>query len=280
MDTPIEKALWFVESHFTREVSLDEVAEVCGVSRFQMSRAFGEALGLSLTQYLRGRRLSEAARALAAGAPDILVVALEAGYGSHEAFTRAFHEQFGLTPAELRARGHLDDIALVEPMRRDRVAPVALASPRIERRGPLSIAGLGERYPSDRAAGIPALWRRLRDHLGHVPGQIGATAYGVCMLTTEGRGCFHYLAGVEVAELSEIGDALTGIRVPAQRYAVFAHRGHITTILSTVRAVWRDWLPASGHAAGNFPDLIERYDERFDARTGSGGFELWLPLRG
>jgi AraC family transcriptional regulator len=280
MDTPIEKALWFIESHFTRDVSLDEVADICGVSRFRMSRAFGEALGLSLTQYLRGRRLTEAARTLAAGAPDILAIALEAGYSSHEAFTRAFHEQFGLTPAELRARGRLDGIALVEPVRRDRMAPVALVAPRLERLGPLSIAGLGERFPGHSLAGIPALWQRFREHLGHVPGQIGTTAYGVCMFTAEGRRQCHYLAGVEVAELSEIGDALTGLRVPSQRYAVFAHPGHITTILSTLHAMWSEWLPSSGQSASGFPDLIERYDERFDARTGSGGLELWLPLKG
>jgi AraC family transcriptional regulator len=279
MQVPIEKALWYVESHFTREVSLDEVAGICGVSRFQLSRAFGEALGLSLTRYLRGRRLTEAARALAAGAPDILALALEAGYGSHEAFTRAFHEQFGLTPAELRGRGHLGDLALVEPLRRDRLAPVALPSPRIERRGPLSIAGLGERFPGPGLAGIPALWQRFREHIGHVQGQVGTVAYGLCIAAGGDRACSHYLAGVEVAELSEIGEALTGMRVPRQRYAIFHHRDHITTIANTVHAIFGDWLPASGQAAGDFPGLIERYDASFDPDTGSGGLELWLPLR-
>jgi AraC family transcriptional regulator len=280
MDVPVERALWYVESHFTREVSLDEVARICGVSRFQMSRAFGEALGLSLTQYLRGRRLSEAARALAAGAPDILAIALEAGYGSHEAFTRAFHEQFGLTPAELRTRGHLDGLALIEPRRRDPPAPAALEPPRLERRGPLSIAGLGERFPSHSLAGIPALWQRFHAHLGHVPGQVGSVAYGVCMAAGGDRGSTHYLAGVEVADLSEIGETLTGLRIPGQRYAVFRHAAHITTIASTVEAIFRAWLPASGHAAAGFPDLIERYDASFDPDTGAGGLELWLPLRG
>jgi AraC family transcriptional regulator len=280
METPIEKALWFIESHFARDVSLDEVAEVCGVSRFRMSRKFGEAMGISLRQYIRGRRLTEAARALAAGAPDILALALEAGFGSHEAFTRAFHEQFGMTPADVRARRHLDDLALVEPSRRDLVTRVALPPPRIESLGPLSIAGLGERFPNNGLAGIPALWQRFGDHIGHVAGQVGATTYGLCMFRSEHGGSCHYLAGVEVEELSEIGTELTGIRLPAQRYAVFMHSGHITTIASTVRAIWNEWLPSSGHRAGDFPDLVERYDQRFDPRTGAGGFEVWLPLQG
>ncbi|WP_164034337.1 helix-turn-helix domain-containing protein, partial [Serratia marcescens] len=67
-------------------------------------------------RYLRGRRLSQAARSLAAGAPDILAVALDAGYGSHEAFTRAFRDQFGMTPELVRDRRRLDNVPLVEPI--------------------------------------------------------------------------------------------------------------------------------------------------------------------
>src|SRR5581483_12180400 len=74
MPRPIEKALWYIESHFAREITLDEIASVCGLSRFQVSRLFSRATGSSVTAYLRGRRLTEAAYALAAGAPDILAV--------------------------------------------------------------------------------------------------------------------------------------------------------------------------------------------------------------
>jgi len=89
------------------------------VSRFYMVRAFGIATGTLVMRYVRGRRSSEAARALANGAPDILTVALDAGYGSHEAFTRAFRDQFGLTPETLRARHSLATIDLVEPLKMD-----------------------------------------------------------------------------------------------------------------------------------------------------------------
>ena len=100
---PIEKALWFIENRLSGEISLADIARSVGVSSHHLARAFGEATGLSLMRYARGRRLSEAARSLAAGAPDILEVAIGAGYGSHEAFTRAFRQQFGVTPETLRA---------------------------------------------------------------------------------------------------------------------------------------------------------------------------------
>src|SRR6185295_19406602 len=96
----IGKALWFIESHFGESVTLDDVAMASGLSRFHLSRTFAATIGQSVIAYLRGRRLTEAARQLADGAPDILQVALGAGYGSHEAFTRAFRDQFGLTPEE------------------------------------------------------------------------------------------------------------------------------------------------------------------------------------
>ncbi|TGT97346.1 AraC family transcriptional regulator, partial [bacterium M00.F.Ca.ET.163.01.1.1] len=83
---PTEKALWFVESHLPDAISLDDVATSSGVSRFHVTRAFGAATGRSVMGYMRARRLSEAARKLAGGAPDILSVALDVGYGSHEAF--------------------------------------------------------------------------------------------------------------------------------------------------------------------------------------------------
>jgi AraC family transcriptional regulator len=75
---PAQKALWFIESHLADQLTLDEIAGVAGISRFHMVRAFAAATGLSVMRYVRVRRLSEAARALANGAPDILTLALDA----------------------------------------------------------------------------------------------------------------------------------------------------------------------------------------------------------
>ena len=99
---PAQKALWFIESHLAERVDPRRDRGVGGVSRFHMVRAFAAATGLSVMRYVRARRLSEAARALAGGAPDILALALEADYGSHEAFTRAFRDHFGVTPEAVR----------------------------------------------------------------------------------------------------------------------------------------------------------------------------------
>ena len=203
---PVAKALWFLNSHFAREVTLAEVSEVAGVSRFHMARAFGMTTGHSVMRYIRGRRLTEAARVLANGAPDIMWVALDAGYGSHEAFTRAFRDQFGLTPEMVRARGSVHNLALLEPLIMDETSKTKLNAPRMQDGRALLIAGLGERYRFETLGGLPALWQRFGEHIGHVPGQIGRVAYGVCY-NTDDTG-FDYIAGVEVAEFDSLPNGI------------------------------------------------------------------------
>src|ERR1700682_3195670 len=129
---PVGRALWFIESHFAQDITLDEIANAGCASRFHMSRAFGVATGRSIMRYVRGRRLTEAAKSLANGAPDILAVALEAGYGSHEAFTRALPGQFGPAPETGRAHRRLDNIELVEPIKMDQTVLADLQPPRFE----------------------------------------------------------------------------------------------------------------------------------------------------
>src|SRR3984885_12599268 len=159
---PAQKALWFIESHLAEALTLDEVAAIGGVSRFHMVRAFAAATGLSVIRYVRARRLSEAARELAGGAPDILALALEADYGSHEAFTRAFREHFGVTPETVRASACLRHIKLQEPILMDSTPTDNLQTPRFETGKPLLVAGLGERYNFESGAAIPGQWQRFQ----------------------------------------------------------------------------------------------------------------------
>jgi AraC family transcriptional regulator len=274
---PVDKALWYIEAHFAGELTLDEIAGVAGVSRYHVSRAFGEAIGRPITRYVRGRRLTEAARALAAGAADILTVALEAGYGSHEAFTRAFRDQFGLTPESVRAQRHLDHLELVEAVIMNQSILAELAEPRFENRAAFLVAGLSVRYDYESCgAGIPAQWQHFGPYIGNVPGQVGAIAYGV-RYNSDDSG-LDYLCGVEVGEFAQLPPELSRVRVPANRYAVFTHGGHISAIRSTWHTIWNKWLPRSGHHLADAPDF-ERYGADFDPRTGRGAVEIWVPLK-
>src|SRR5450755_1374270 len=274
---PAQKALWFIESHLADALTLDEIAAIGGVSRFHMVRAFAAATGLSVMRYVRARRLTEAARALANGAPDILTLALDADYGSHEAFTRAFRGHFGVTPEAVRASTCLDGIKLQEPIEMDSTRADNLHAPRFETSRPLLVAGISERYKDENGAGIPNQWQRFHQAVENVPGRIGKVAYGVCC-NGDDAGNFDYIAGVEVSDFSDLPREFGRIRIAAQRYVVFSHGDHVSTIRRTVNTIWNQWLPASGLKVADAPNF-ERYGEAFDPLTGNGGFEIWVPVR-
>jgi len=273
---PAQKALWFIESHLADALTLDQVAAIGGISRFHMVRAFAAATGMPVMRYVRARRLSEAARALANGAPDILTVALDADYGSHEAFTRAFRDHFGVTPETVRAT-HLDNLALQEPITMDSTMTDNLQPPRFATGKPLLIAGVGERYTCESGAAIPGQWQRFHQSVDGIPGRVGKVAYGVCC-NGDDAGNFDYIAGVEVSDFSDLPREFSRARIPEARYAVFSHREHISTIRRTVNTIWNHWLPASGLKAADAPNF-ERYDENFDSLTGNGGLEIWIPVK-
>jgi AraC family transcriptional regulator len=228
--------------------------------------------------YVRARRLSQAARALASGAPDILAVALEAGYGSHEAFTRAFRQQFNATPDEVRARATLAGLSIQEPLRMNPASDTALPPARITTRDAFLVFGLSEHYEAGANAGIPSQWNRFAPHLGHIAHVVDeAVTYGV-VSNVDAANTFDYLCGVEVREYPPDPAAFTRLRIPAATYAVFEHRGHISMLQATFRLVWEHGLAHAGVKPADAP-LFERYDERFDPRTGLGGLELWVPIQ-
>lgn len=274
---PIGKALWFIEIELCSELTLDRIAATCELSRFGLSRMFAIGTGWPVMRYVRARRLTRAARMLVEGAPDILSVALDNGYGSHEAFTRAFHDLFGVTPDEVRSRHVLTDLRLVEPLRMKELKDVDLPAPRFETRGAFAIAGFGGRFTFETNEGIPTLWQSFGPHIGHVPGQVGGVTYGVCC--NPGADCsFDYIAGVEVRTAEGVPALFRSIKIDPQRYAVFEHKGHVSTLHQTFYNIFNHWLPASGLGAAEAPEF-ERYSEDFNPIEGTGTVEVWVPVK-
>ena len=154
---------------------------------------------------------------------------------------------------------------------------VELAPPRVESAGAFLVAGLGARCSFETNQGIPLLWQRLADQAACIPGRVGSVSYGVCCNSDE-QGNFDYIAGIEVASFAGLPDTLSRCTIPAQNYLVFSHQEHISAIRNTVYTIWNAWLPNSDYRQAAGPDF-ERYDERFEASTGTGGVEIWVPIR-
>jgi AraC family transcriptional regulator len=276
----VAKTIWMIESRFRDPPSLDEMAAHAGVSRFHLSRIFPIATGYSISSYIRARRLTEAAKALAEGAPDILDVALDAGYGSHEAFSRAFREQFQLTPDELRRRRSLNNVAVVEAIRMDPAQKITLAPPRIENQPAIRLAGLNQRYTGATMAGIPDQWTRFRPFIDTMTdGRQQGDSFAVVGRMEEGIDGFDYFCAIPQGAGVALLPGLTEMTLPAARYARIRHEGHISQIRATCAAAF-DWLPTSGHEADNtWFSFLEYYGPDFDGRTGQGTVEVWIALK-
>ena len=90
-----------------------------------------------------------------------------------------------MTPEMVRAGATVDNLGLMEPFKMDETAKTTLQPPRMENGRAFLVAGLGERVAFDNLAALPGLWQRFGEHLGHVPGQVGGVAYGVCYNTDD-----------------------------------------------------------------------------------------------
>jgi AraC family transcriptional regulator len=153
-----------------------------------------------------------------------------------------------------------------------------LEAPRVENSRALLIAGLRGQFRDEPWNGTPELWQRFAPYLGKIPGQVGRTAYGLCFLLSNG---VEYLAGIEVSGISGLPGDFATVSMPARKYLVFPHRGHISKLHLTCEMI-SEWLPTSGYEAAKAagaPDFFERYSEEFDPHSGMGGIEVWIPIK-
>jgi AraC family transcriptional regulator len=274
--TVVDKALWIIERNSSRELSLPAVAAACGVSRSHLANAFGSATGRPVIQYLRARRLTRAAETLAGGAASIFDVALDAGYGSHEAFTRAFTELFAATPERVRERATTQGLTLVPPLRFQASAQPVLEPPRLAEGDAIRAVGLSRRHGFDSVVGIPIQWQSFMSAYADIRDRIDSMPIGI-VGPADKNGGFEYVCAAQVAQFERVPVRLIRVEIPGRRYAVFEHRAHVSTIFATYTAIWNEGLERAGLSPADAP-VIERHHPSFDPDTGEGGIALWIPL--
>lgn len=152
---------------------------------------------------------------------------------------------------------------------------VKIENPRIEPGAELLIAGFAAPIGHDTMASIPQLWQRLGPHIGRVANQVPGPAYGV-KFNSDDDG-FEYLAGVAVSSFDGLPAEFRTIRIPPCTYAIFTHRGNVSTIRETMAAIWNEYLPHSGLKVADAPDF-ESYGRLFDPATGNGEVDIFIPI--
>jgi AraC family transcriptional regulator len=98
----IEEVKRYIRAHLDEPLQREALAAIAGFSVPHFHRVFSNCIGESAASYVRRMRLERAGKKLRMGAVDITEVALAAGYDTHAAFSKAFKQQFGLSPSEFR----------------------------------------------------------------------------------------------------------------------------------------------------------------------------------
>lgn len=269
----------YIERRIAEPISLSDVAAQAALSDHHFHRLFRSRYGIPVMDYVRRRRLAQAAERLVRSGDPILVIALDAGFESQAAFTRAFRRVFHATPAVFRARGRdvpwLSASALSEetlstlPELRD-------GAPRRVAVEAFKVAGLSATFTGDARAEIPALWGRLAGLLGPDAFLRGAR-FGISLAPFAAiRGSFEYIAAVEHSGdvPSEPGFVVTTI--PAGSYLAFAFAGALARLPAAIDYLFGVWMPSSGHALRLAPSF-ERYAAGSIVHD-TAELELWLPV--
>jgi len=142
------------------------------------------------------------------------------------------------------------------------------------------VVGLQASFTPATIPQIPTLWGRFMARVGEVAGRKGTATFGLCRANLpDGKGgvTFEYTAAVEVERPATPPQGFVAFTVAPATYAVFTHEGHISTIGATFDAIHGGAIAAAGLRQANGHEF-ERYDERWDARTGTGPVDIYVPV--
>ncbi|MGH6872610.1 MAG: AraC family transcriptional regulator [Rhizomicrobium sp.] len=269
-----------IEGHLFAPLSVARLAEVAGLSPWHFSRAFTARLGESVMGYVRGRRLDAAAFRLAAANPPALIdLALDCGFESQEAFTRAFRRRFEVPPGQFQRitpKHHMGENAMSNASTR----PLVTMRDGLHHRDAFIVAGLSAVFDSENKHGISALWPGLLKCLP-LKGQVDGRAYGAMAMLDRTEGSITYTAGVEVNGAVALPAGFATVQVPANDYAVFRLDLDGPNLHPQIQAampvIWGELIPKSGIKTAQAPDF-ELYPDNFDPRRSGMWMEMWIPV--
>jgi len=258
----IQRVLVHIQQHLDEPLRLDQLSAIACFSSFHFHRVFRGMVGESVKEYIRRLRLERAASQLKVGKEPVTRIALDAGYSSHEAFTRAFNAWFGASPSGFRAlrRRRLPEVPSGLHYRRQRSATQfrALrggANMRVEikRIKPLRVAFMRHVGPYGQ---VGTTWDKLLPILGK-EGLLGGNPMfiGICHDDPEvtAPNKLRYDACVTV-DHDFHGEGEAGIQIiGGGEYAVTTHQGPYNKIGDTYATLLGQWLPRSGRELGATP---------------------------
>lgn len=280
----LNQALEHLESCLDQEIDMAEVARIAAVSEYHFRRLFSALAGMPLPVYVRRRRMTLAGADVLAGELTLLDVAVRYGYGSGEAFARAFRSVHGVGPGEARRTGA---VLTAQPRMSFRVVVEGSTAMRyrIVEKGPFRFLGRKARVPlvheganAAATAHVESLDEptvlRMKELAGPEPEGVLSAVVHLTDSREEGAEV-DYWVGVVTGTGTPPG-ALDALDVPAGTWAVFDNHGPYP---SALQELWRDvftqWFPSNPYTSRPGPELLRTRPVAIGAETGS---QLWIPV--
>ncbi|WP_394428211.1 AraC family transcriptional regulator [Streptomyces sp. SGAir0957] len=279
----LNQALDHLEHHLDQRVEVAELARIAATSEYHLRRMFSALAGMPLSEYVRRRRLTVAGAEVLAGRESLLDIAVRYGYGSGEAFARAFRAMHGVGPGEARREG----TALVSQPRltfRLIVEGISSMRYRVVDRPDFTVVGMKARVPLvhlgpnqaiiDFVRGIdPRVLERLDDLSDQEPRGIVAVCDDLDPSRAEGTSLDYYQGVITSAYAPEEAAVLA---VPAGTWAVFTTSGPAP---QAIQELWRDvfteWFPSNPYRSRPGPEILRTEWSQDKTRADA---ELWLPV--
>lgn len=287
----VQRAINFIEAHLNDELEIDLIAKEAAFSRWHFQIVFSSMIGETVKEYIRKRRLSESFKRLKDQDIRILDVALEAGFESQEAFSRAFKNQFGFTPGDSRKDQFKNVMVLQKPQITmdylNHLYGGFSMTPVFTKLSEFKVVGLSDKFVSilspekNNHIVIPALWDKYLPRRSEILNAKASVDFGVCLpVDTQNKNhpdeCL-YMACAEVSDFDQIPSGMVKKQIPAGEYAVFTHKGKLDKLDHTMNYIYGAWLPKSGRKLREAPDL-ELYDQRFNTESESSEFDIYIPI--
>jgi len=254
----------YIEKNMYESIDIHDMARISNYSTYHFCRIFRSLVGDSPKEYLRKRRLTIAAKRLAKGESSILDIALDCQFESHASFTRSFKQFFKMTPEQYR--DNTDPFRLIY---KDQFSQHMLhhlqnhlsMEPEIVTRPEVKVVGVAQQYKEE-DLDIETLWSAFRPNVSQIENRVGCNAFGIYEEYQESKNHvgFSYICSIEVSDFDNVPKGMISRVLPEHLYAVFRHKGAISSLPETLKYIWGSWLPKSNY------DYIEKPD-----------FELYAP---
>ncbi|MFE1286505.1 GyrI-like domain-containing protein [Streptomyces sp. NPDC058751] len=279
----LNQALEHIERRLGQDIDVEELARVAATSEYHLRRMFSALAGMPLSEYIRRRRLTLAGAEVLTGRGTLLEIAVRYGYGSGEAFARAFRAMHGIGPGEARRTGAALNS---QPRMAFRITVEGSSSMRyrVVDKAEFSVVGLKARVPLvhtgpnqaiiDFVRGID---RRMLERLEKLSDQEPHGIVAVCddldPSRAEGTELDYYQGVITSAAAPE---GTTALAVPAGTWAVFTTSGPAP---QAIQELWRDvfteWFPSNPYRGRPGPEVLRT---RLSPDGAEADAELWLPV--